>query len=177
MIGINRKTYREIAENIIALIVMVSFAGSMFSPQIVNAQTEKTPVTNLLSPITYHLSSDKPQMTELPVANARQPRKIIWVLATAYTSAIEETDATPCLTSIGHDLCQQYEEQGFGNTIAANFLAYGRQTKIPEFFGGKIFIVRDRMNERYGYGRIDIWMPTKEEAKEFGVKWVEMEIF
>jgi 3D (Asp-Asp-Asp) domain-containing protein len=41
--------------------------------------------------------------------------------------------------------------------------------QIPELYGDKVFVVRDRMNSRY-YNRADIWMETKEEARQFGIK-------
>jgi 3D (Asp-Asp-Asp) domain-containing protein len=34
------------------------------------------------------------------------------------------------------------------------------------------------MNARYnGKMRIDIWMPSREEAIEFGAQWIEMEVY
>jgi len=33
------------------------------------------------------------------------------------------------------------------------------------------------MNERYGEGRIDIWMPTKAQARDWGARWVKMGLY
>ena len=74
-------------------------------------------------------------------------------------------------------MCEHYEQEGEQNSIAANFLPMGTKVRFPDLYGDKIFVVRDRMNARYGYGRGDIWMPTKAEAISFGVKRVKMEIF
>lgn len=112
-----------------------------------------------------------------PAAPDREPVKVTAVVVTAYSSDVAQTDATPCIPASGYDLCKHYEEHGFGNTIAANFLPLGTQVRIPELFGDKVFIVRDRMNERYATGRIDVWMPTKAEAKQFGVKRATLEQF
>lgn len=112
-----------------------------------------------------------------PEAGEREPVKTITVVATAYNSMMAQTDASPCITANGHDLCRQYEEVGDGNTIAANFLRIGTHVRFPEIFGDKVFVVRDRMNERYGRGRIDIWLPAYDEAVAFGVQRIEMEIY
>ncbi len=117
------------------------------------------------------------QKASFPVSEDRVPLQTVWVIATAYSSEAAQTDDTPCIPADGYDLCDHYEEYGEGNTIAANFLPLGAQVKLPELYGDKIFIVHDRMNARYGYGRIDVWMPTREEAKAFGVKRLKLEYY
>ena len=112
-----------------------------------------------------------------PVAGEREPIKTIKVTATAYSSDVGQTDDTPCIPADGYDLCAHYEKYGQGNTIAANFLPLGTLVRIPELYGDKIFVVHDRMNSRYGYGRVDVWMPSRDEAKTFGVKYFEIEIY
>lgn len=112
-----------------------------------------------------------------PVAAERAPAKRILVVATAYSSEVAQTDSTPCIPSNGYDLCEHYDEHGSGNSIAANFLPLETQVRIPEVFGDKVFVVRDRMNKRYGHGRIDIWVPNREEAIKFGVKQLEIELY
>ena len=91
---------------------------------------------------------------------------------TAYTSEAAQTDNSPCITANGFNLC----EHGLEDTVAANFLSFGTKIRIPELFGDKIFIVRDRMNTRYT-NVIDIWMLNKDDAKKFGVKLSMVEIF
>jgi 3D (Asp-Asp-Asp) domain-containing protein len=62
--------------------------------------------------------------------------------------------------------------------IAANWLPFGTKVKIPELYGDKIFTVEDRMNARYGFGRIDIWMEApKAEVKRFGVRRATVEVY
>lgn len=107
-----------------------------------------------------------------------EPRKTITTVFTAYSSDVAQTDDTPCIPAMHtYDLCENYELFGERDTIAANFLPLGTKVKIPELYGDKIFTVRDRMNSRYGYGRADVWMPSYEEAKNFGVKRLTMEIY
>ena len=90
---------------------------------------------------------------------------------TAYNSDPYQCDNTPCITANGFNVC----EHGIEDTIAANFLKFGTKVRIPELYGDKVFVVRDRMNSRYP-SRIDIWMLEKVDAKEFGVKVARIEV-
>jgi len=105
----------------------------------------------------------------LTASNAPVEKEIVknkkLVLVTAYSSTVDQTDSTPFITASGthvHD-----------GTIAANFLKFGTKVKFPSLYGDKIFTVEDRMKSNY---KVDIWFPTRQEAKNFGVKRVEMEI-
>ncbi|PIR92097.1 hypothetical protein COU01_03625 [Candidatus Falkowbacteria bacterium CG10_big_fil_rev_8_21_14_0_10_44_15] len=89
---------------------------------------------------------------------------------TAYNSEPGQTDGSPCITANGFNVC----EHGIEDTVAANFLKFGTKVRIPELFGDKIFIVRDRMNPRFPE-RVDVWMVNKIDAKNFGVKRVKVE--
>lgn len=113
-----------------------------------------------------------------PVSEDREPSRTIWVTVTAYSSTVDQCDSTPCITANGFDLCEAYSEHETIDTIAANFLKFGTQVRLPEISPTKVLVVRDRMNARYnGQNRVDVWLPTREMAKEFGVKRVKMEIF
>jgi 3D (Asp-Asp-Asp) domain-containing protein len=90
---------------------------------------------------------------------------------TAYNSDPAQTDDTPCITANGFDVCEHWQE----DTIAANFLRFGTKVRIPELYGDRIFVVRDRMNKRYP-SRVDIWMKDKSDARSFGVKVVKIEV-
>jgi len=90
------------------------------------------------------------------------------ITVTGYSSRPEETDDTPFITASG-----RLVEDGI---VAANFLAFGTKVRFPELFGDKIFVVYDRMHERFSEDRIDIWFMTTEEAKNFGIKKTIMEI-
>lgn len=90
---------------------------------------------------------------------------------TAYTSEVAQCDASPCITANGFNVCKH----GIEDTIAANFLKFGTRVKIPELYGDRVFIVRDRMNRRYP-DRVDIWMKDKKQAIKFGFKVAKIEI-
>jgi len=90
-----------------------------------------------------------------------------WLFVTAYSSTVDQTDNTPFITASGSPVRD--------GVVAANFLRFGTKVRFPNIYGDKVFIVEDRMNSRYNY-RVDIWMRTREEAKQFGAKIVLIEI-
>jgi 3D (Asp-Asp-Asp) domain-containing protein len=90
---------------------------------------------------------------------------------TAYNSEAAQTDDSPCITANGFNVCEHGEE----DTIAANFLKFGTKVKIPELFGDRVFVVRDRMNKRYS-DRVDVWMVKRQDAVKFGVKKVTIQV-
>lgn len=93
------------------------------------------------------------------------------VIATAYSSSIDQTDSTPCITANGYDVCKNGEE----NVIAANFLRFGTKVRIPELYGDKVFTVQDRMNPKYS-ARIDLWKTSRNRAIDFGKRLVKIEV-
>jgi 3D (Asp-Asp-Asp) domain-containing protein len=86
---------------------------------------------------------------------------------TAYSSTVDQTNSEPFITASG-----EWVKDGI---VAANFLPFGTQIRIPTVFGDKVFTVTDRMHPRND-GKIDIWFPSREEAIKFGVKKTEIEI-
>jgi len=96
-----------------------------------------------------------------------KPQKVVKILATAYSSSVDETDDTPFITASGSHVRN--------GVIAANFLPFGAKVRLPEVFGDKVFTVEDRLNASYN-DRIDIWFPSKGEALKFGSQITEMEI-
>ena len=167
------KFITDTLDKFVVATIISSFVFGMLAPQTANAETQEVART-LLSPV----MEENLNPVYFPIAGDREPLKTINVVSTAYSSDVWQTDDTPCIPASGYNLCEHYEKYGEGDTVAANFLPLGTQVKFPEMYGEKVFIVRDRMNARYGYGRIDIWMPEYEEAKNFGVKrGLVMEIF
>lgn len=105
------------------------------------------------------------QADTVPVAPALSiaTTKTVWV--TAYTSAPDETSDHPLITASGgmvHD-----------GIVAANFLPFGTQIEIPSLFGNKVFTVEDRTSAKFG-GRVDIWMPTVNDAVDFGIEHAQI---
>lgn len=87
------------------------------------------------------------------------------VTAVAYSSTVSQTDLTPCITAAGTRVRH--------GIVATNFLPLGTRLRI----GDEVYLVEDRMNERYnGVHIIDIWHPTTEQAIKFGVRPLEIEI-
>ena len=98
---------------------------------------------------------------------AKSVPKTYLVPSTAYSSTKDQTDDTPFITAMGTHVRD--------GVVAANFLPFGTVIKIPDYFGDKTFIVEDRMNKRYDF-RIDLWFSTRQEAKEWGIRKIKIEI-
>lgn len=93
--------------------------------------------------------------------------KLVEVIATAYSSTIDQTDSDPFITAANTTVRD--------GIVAANFLNFHSKIKIPGLYGDKVFAVEDRMNRRYTDAvppRIDVWMPSRYLAKQFGVRKV-----
>ena len=103
----------------------------------------------------------------LPESELRQARRRLHVTTTAYSSTPDQTDSTPFITASGSHVRR--------GVVAANFLPFGTQLRLPEYYGDDVFVVEDRMNQRYDV-RLDVWMETREQAKQWGVRYVEIEI-
>ena len=96
------------------------------------------------------------------------PKKTMNVTVTAYSSTDGQTDGTPYLTALGTSVRD--------GIVAANFLPIGTVVRFPDKFGERIFVVEDRMHEKFGL-QVDIWTSNQEEAKKFGIQYLNMEIF
>lgn len=93
------------------------------------------------------------------------PKFLMYV--TAYSSSEDETDSTPHVTASG--------TRTKDGVIASNIFSLGTRVMIPEIFGDKVFVVEDRMHNRFT-DRIDVWMPSKWQALNFGKRQTEVEI-
>ena len=107
--------------------------------------------------------------TDIPAYHYKKVErsKIYERVLTAYSSTPEETDGTPFITASG-----SYVRFG---VIAANWLPIGTAVRIPEYFGKQIFIVEDRMNKRHSE-KVDVWLPTREAALNFGKRLTKIEV-
>lgn len=89
------------------------------------------------------------------------------VLATAYSSTPDQTDASPFITASGthvHD-----------GTIATNFLPFGTHVRFLNYRPEMVFTVEDRHHPRLS-DRVDLWFETREAAFRFGKRTLEMEV-
>lgn len=89
------------------------------------------------------------------------------ILVTAYSSSPDETDSTPFITAAGTNVRL--------GIAAANFLPFGAKFRLPGIFGDQVFTVEDRLDNRFN-DRVDIWMDSKADAKEFGQKIGRIEL-
>ena len=89
------------------------------------------------------------------------------IFVTGYSSSVDETDSTPFITASG-----EYVRDGI---VAANFLPLGTKLKIPEYFGSKIFTVKDRMARKHSE-KVDVWFSSKELAKSFGKRKLQVQV-
>ncbi|KKU90829.1 MAG: hypothetical protein UY23_C0006G0038 [Candidatus Jorgensenbacteria bacterium GW2011_GWA1_48_11] len=118
----------------------------------------------LVTPGAIKVDAQPPLKTaEAPVVQSVTVK--VWV--TAYSSTPEETDDTPFITASGKRVRD--------GIAAANFLPFGTRIQIPELFGDKTFVIEDRMSKRKS-NFVDIWMPTKNKAKFFGINEAEVVI-
>ncbi len=96
-----------------------------------------------------------------------QIKRKIKVVVTAYSSTPEETDDTPFITATGNRVRD--------GIVATNMLPFGTKIVMPEVFRDKIFVVDDRMAAHKKY-MVDVWFPSKEQAKHFGAKYTYIEV-
>ncbi len=105
-----------------------------------------------------------PEPTDRPLI----VKKTMTVRASAYSSTVDQTDNDPYTTASG--------EQVRDGIIAINSLPFGTKVRIPTYYGDQVFTVEDRMNTKWGSKRIDIWMPSRHAATQWGVRTVTIEI-
>lgn len=92
-----------------------------------------------------------------------QPKEILYNQQIyGYASLVELTDSTPFLTA-----SQSKVNVG---VIANNCYAFGTRVQI----NGKNYTVEDRMSKVYGCEVWDIWMPTRQQALNWGVQYLEI---
>jgi len=93
--------------------------------------------------------------------------KTMYVLITAYSSDVWQTDSTPFITASGSTVRD--------GIVATNFLPFNTRIRIPELFGDKVFVVEDRMSHEKQY-HVDIWFPETSQALDFGAQISYIEI-
>ena len=146
-------------------------------PNPVFAQTETSTDAFVSKLVGFFTNLNSSESAGFPVAEDRAPIKTTKFVFTSYNSLASQTDNSPCITANGYDVCKQFVLDGSYNTLATNILPIGTLVTIPELFGDKIFVVRDRMNKRYNdKNRADIWFPEYEQSKTFGVKQATLNV-
>jgi 3D (Asp-Asp-Asp) domain-containing protein len=148
------------AEKFVLCAVFAALLTTSSKPQVVRAESISAPAFEA----TMAATPDEP----VPTPSLVTIKKTLFVTATAYSSTPDQTDATPFITSNGLRV--------YDGLIAANWLPYNTKIRIPDMFGDKIFTVNDRMNPRYDTGRLDVWMPSRVDAKQFGIRHIRIQI-
>ncbi|MDP2930308.1 MAG: 3D domain-containing protein [bacterium] len=155
-------------------IILLSFTPilTVFAPSsLAKAQADFTVPQNEQSPIiqTFLIQENSflASTSHFPPPSSFTIIETIPVTVTAYSSTVWETDDTPFITAAN--------TQTRDGIVASNLLPFGTKIRIPEYFGSKIFLVEDRMNERIGDFTIDIWFPSAWQARQFGVKYTYIE--
>lgn len=123
----------------------------------------------------FHFTVPITRQYKLPRAGEREkviekPKQALKmnVAVTFYSSTPDQTDNTPLITANG-----KLVRDGIA---ASNFLALGTRIKLPELFGDKHFVIEDRMHSRFT-DRVDVWVPTREEALNQGISFTTVEIY
>lgn len=153
------------------LVLMTFLVGYGLTPDAANATVRSLdwPVVDKVTSL--RIAAMQNQLKDygvLPKPDLRGPSYSMTITATAYNSLPEQTDDTPFITASGTHVRH--------GVIAANFLPIGTRIKIPEYYGDQVFIVEDRMNPRY-HQRLDIWMESVTDARQFGVRNVTIEVY
>lgn len=126
-----------------------------------------SPTSNTTSMVERLTTTQRNQTLKNAVGSEYRVKRVTKVVATAYSSTPDQTDDTPLVAASG-----KYVYDGL---IAANFLRFGTKVRFPDIYGDKVFTVDDRMHPRFN-NRIDVWMTTREEALQFGIKTIRVEI-
>lgn len=131
------------------------------------ANMKKLIITVLVALLSLIIWLAIPKTSVSQVAEIERPYKEILAQVTAYTSSPEETDDTPFITASGSFVDE--------TTLACPaFLPFGTKVEIE----GKMFVCKDRMNQRYRYDHYyDMWVQTKEEARDWGRQTVAIRIY
>ncbi|MDX1535397.1 MAG: hypothetical protein R3346_01415 [Candidatus Spechtbacterales bacterium] len=135
------------------LIANSAVKASSLIPSKKNNTTASSVKATSSAPVAYSVQGASSRFASVPIS--------------AYSSTHDQTDATPFTTASGTRVRD--------GIVAANFLPIGTKIRIPDYYGNKVFVVEDRMNARY-WKKVDIWMPTRGEALQWGVRYATIEV-
>ena len=129
------------------------------------------PITLLSEEVHFNHLPTLPQQSQyyhLPY-NKDKSYNIIQAKIYAYNSIPNQTDSTPFITASGYNLGNKKQHY----IVANNCLPFGSLISINGIF----YTVNDRMNKRYGCKVFDIWMPEKQNAINWGVKYMDVKVY
>ena len=152
---------------ILGVVLLTAFLGGqrVLAEDVIHPTTAEQKATKLMIAA---MTNSLVDYGSFPKAEESHLPRTMRVTSTAYSSEVAQTDSTPFITASGTTVRR--------GVVAANFLPIGTRVKIPAMYGDEMFVVEDRMNARYS-NRLDIWMETRDQAKQFGVRTIEIEIY
>ena len=83
---------------------------------------------------------------------------------TEYTASVSQTDSTPTITASNQKIRE--------GIVANNCLPFGTKIEV----NNNIYVIQDRMNERYGCENFDIYVRKYSQAKRFGKRTLRYKI-
>jgi len=170
--GLSRKGRAK--RKLLTIITLITLIEVIY-PHSVTAQVVRKPLEEKIKPVFLEeeISIIKgnnctDRECRLPEIADRPAKKSFYLTATAYSSSPDECSGDPFITASG--------TRTRTGVIAYNFLPLGTKVRFPEVFGDQIFTIEDRLADRAGRYLVDIWMPSKAEAKQWGAKILKIEI-
>ena len=160
---------RKAGLNLSTLVVMTVLAGLLFF-----IKTEMGKAQELLEePVNLSQLSIIQENSFLPIVDPFDPKGIkitqqFDVVVTGYSSTPCQTWGDPFITASG-----SWVEDGI---IANNLLPFGTKVRLPELYGNKIFVVKDRMHSRKKDYNMDIWFSSTQAALNFGINKTYVEV-
>ena len=149
-------------------LILAVFALEMVVPTQVQAAQLQVLANDSLNDLTLAQTVDGKLVHT--AKNDTKPHKEVKAVLTAYSSTPDQTDDDPFVAASG--------KRVYDGMVAANWLPFGTKIKIPALYGEKVFTVDDRMNARYGYGRMDVWLNgTRAQVNAFGVRRTVIEVY
>lgn len=161
---------------LIKRIIIGAFAGLVLGPvaisdlepeELIHSQAHVLQIVQQTA-LAPQLNPETLLYTPLPEARRSAQLKRRLVVITAYSSTPDQTDDSPFITAIGTTVRD--------GIVAANWLPIGTYVRMPALYGEKVFVVEDRMHPKNAH-KLDIWMETRQGAKEFGVRQTVVEVF
>ncbi|MFC6591133.1 hypothetical protein ACFP81_03205 [Deinococcus lacus] len=128
------------------------------------------------APVAPQAAAPASRTPAAPVARGVAGRTAV-LRSTAYNSLASQTDSTPFITATG-------TRTRFGTVALSRDMLrqfpYGTRIRIEDLSGrynqllsGRIFVVEDTMHPRKTR-QIDVWMPTRSQALQWGVRNVRI---
>jgi len=120
--------------------------------------------------IVFRCKTLEPQLTQ-PVAKVSMAddlfseKEKISATVYGYSSDPAQTDDTPCITASGYNICGEHK-----NIVANNCLPFGTKVIID----GMVYDVEDRMAKRYGCDVYDLLFDSRDEAINWGKRYLEI---